>query len=165
MMSKMYRNDKCKSDNCQGNDSGKERYNPVHYGPEHYGTEQNCGCGGQGYVPKEMVMNVPRMANTNKFYRKEIWTGYNSQMTVMSIPVKGEVGTEVHKENDQIIRIEGGFGLVVFGKGEETIRVTMGDTVFVPAGICHNIVNVGRMPLKLSSTYSPSHHPVGTVEQ
>ena len=149
MMSKMYRNDKCKSDNCQGNDSGKERYNPVHYGPEHYGTEQNCGCGGQGYVPKERVMNVPRMANTNKFYRREIWTGYNSQMTVRSIPIKGEVGTEVHKENDQIIRIEGGFGLVVFGKGEETIRVAMGDTVFVPAGTCHNIVNVGRMPLKI----------------
>lgn len=183
MMQRMYGANNCNPEEYSSKSEEKECYNPVNYMPqhcksdrgcghEHYEKERGCahehhdmdrGCAHE-YVPKPMVINVPRISNTNKFYRREIWTGYNSQMTVMSIPVKGEVGTEAHMENDQIIRIEGGYGLVVLGKGEKTIRAGMGDSVFVPAGTCHNIVNVGRMPLKLSSTYSPAHHPVGTVE-
>ena len=39
----------------------------------------------------------------------------------------------------------------------------MGDTIFVPAGIWHNVINIGRTPLKLSAIYAPPHHPAGTV--
>jgi mannose-6-phosphate isomerase-like protein (cupin superfamily) len=39
-----------------------------------------------------------------------------------------------------------------------------GDSVFIPAGTWHNVINAGRMPLKVSSVYAPPNHPRGTVE-
>lgn len=38
-----------------------------------------------------------------------------------------------------------------------------GDTVFIPAGTWHNVVNIGRNALKLSSVYAPPNHRRGTV--
>jgi len=35
--------------------------------------------------------------------------------------------------------------------------------LLVPAGIRHNVVNVGDTDLKLYSVYSPPEHPDGTV--
>jgi mannose-6-phosphate isomerase-like protein (cupin superfamily) len=35
--------------------------------------------------------------------------------------------------------------------------------VFVPAGMWHNITNIGNTPLKLYSVYAPPNHPHGTV--
>ncbi|MDY2700241.1 MAG: cupin domain-containing protein, partial [Lachnospiraceae bacterium] len=35
----------------------------------------------------------------------------------------------------------------------------------VPAGTWHNIVNAGRIPLRLTSIYAPPHHPRGTIHR
>ena len=43
-------------------------------------------------------------------------------------------------------------------------RVCRGDAIFVPAGTWHNVINVGRESLKVSSIYAPPHHRRGTVQ-
>ena len=35
--------------------------------------------------------------------------------------------------------------------------------LFVPAGTWHNVVNTGRIPLKVSVIYAPPNHPQGTI--
>ena len=37
--------------------------------------------------------------------------------------------------------------------------------ILIPAGTWHNIVNVGKCPLKLYSLYAPPQHPFGTVHR
>ena len=119
------------------------------------------------YIPESKIISGTKEALTNEYFRQEIWTGYYSQMTLMSIPNNGEVGEEVQEENDQKLRIEFGNGIAILynNAGEpDMYQVSVGDTVFVPAGTRHNIVNMGNDSLKLSSVYSPAHHPVGTKE-
>lgn len=41
-------------------------------------------------------------------FRVALWTGEYLQMTIMSIPVCGEIGLEIHEETDQLIRVEQG---------------------------------------------------------
>lgn len=48
---------------------------------------------------------------------------------------------------------------------DEQQRVNGNDAVIVPAGTWHNIVNIGKTPLKLYSVYAPSKHPFGTVHK
>ena len=120
------------------------------------------------YVPSLAVENVPGNAIMNSYYRKEFWTGKHLQITLMSIPCCSCIGLELHPDTDQIIRVEQGFGLTEAGSTRDNLcfqrKLRTGDTVFVPAGTWHNITNIGRMPLKLSSIYSPIEHPVGTKE-
>lgn len=115
------------------------------------------------------VTNVEDMAMQNPNFRKEIWTGSNVQMTLMSIPVKGEIGKEIHPDTDQIIRIESGMAVAKIGKCKNKFdyckKICKGDTIFVPAGTWHNVENMGQKPLKISSIYAPPHHPRGTVQR
>ncbi|MFA5777676.1 MAG: cupin domain-containing protein, partial [Parcubacteria group bacterium] len=46
------------------------------------------------------------LENTN--FRKVLYTGKNSQLVLMSLKPKEEIGMEVHEENDQFFRFEKG---------------------------------------------------------
>lgn len=89
-------------------------------------------------------------------------------MTLMCIPKCGEIGLEMHGDTDQFLRVEQGCAVVKMGECKCTqdfrYHIHKGDVVFVPAGTWHNIINIGRMPLKISSIYAPPNHPRGTVE-
>ena len=115
------------------------------------------------------VTNVGKMAYRNENFRESIWTGRYLQATLMSIPVGSDIGVEIHADTDQYIRVEHGNAWAVFGDHKDSLdrkyKLCMGDAVFVPAGTWHNIINVGRCPLKLSSVYAPPHHPKCTVEK
>lgn len=121
-------------------------------------------CGSDPYVT-----NVEQMALENENFRTAIWTGENMQMTLMCIPLCGEVGLEIHEDTDQFLRVEQGCAIVKMGecKCRQDFRqhIHKGDVVFVPAGTWHNIINIGRGTLKLSAIYAPPNHPWGTLEQ
>lgn len=121
------------------------------------------------YGGKPVVLNIDRLTKRNPNYRTALWTGDYLQVTLMSIPVKGDVGLEKHPDTDQFIRIESGRALVTMGESKndlsERYRAGQNDAILIPAGTWHNIVNVGNTPLKLYSIYAPPHHPFGTVQK
>lgn len=129
----------------------------------------NCNHMSMDYGQSPYVADVQNMADRNQNFRVAIWTGSNLQMTLMSIPVCGEIGTEIHPHTDQMLRIEQGRGVVEMGKCECRMDfrqcVRCGDVIFVPAGIWHNLTNTGGCPLKISSVYAPPNHPMGTVQR
>lgn len=130
----------------------------------------HCQCESRtDFGPKPYVTNVMRKAEENTDYRRALWTGCHVQMTIMSIPVGSDIGLEIHPDTDQIIRVERGMALVKMGECEKRMdsqaKIFVGDAVFVPAGTWHNVINIGRTPLKLSTVYSPPHHPAGTVHR
>lgn len=114
-----------------------------------------------------VTVQVACAARQNPHFRRAFWTGDHLQMTLMSIPVCGEIGVEMHPDTEQFIRVEEGQALVCMGSCRDELdkhcRLCQGDAVFVPCGTWHNIVNNGRCPLKLSSIYAPPQHRKGTI--
>lgn len=113
------------------------------------------------------VSNISNHAMQNLNFRTAIWTGNHLQMTLMSIPPCGEIGQEMHPDTDQLLRIEQGIALVKMGKIKNQWNfqqsVSKGDAIFVPAGTWHNVINMGKNHLKVSSVYAPPNHPWGIV--
>ena len=105
----------------------------------------------------------------NDTFRTALWTGSHLQLTLMSIPVGGEIGLEVHPNVDQFLRVEDGQGLVQMGERKDWLnfRQPVYDdfAIFIPAGTWHNVTNTGNKPLKLYSIYAPPNHPWGTMHQ
>ena len=130
-----------------------------------------CGCdaGKTDHGLKAFVTNIMRAARQNQNFRTEFWTGCHLQMTLMCIPVCGEIGVEMHPDTDQVIRVEEGQAFVQMGdcreKLEEQCYLRVGDAFFVPGGTWHNVRNNGNCPLKLSSFYAPVQHPRGTIHR
>ncbi len=101
--------------------------------------------------------NVERDTLKNKNFRKVLYSGQHLQLVLMSLKPKEEIGAEVHAENDQFLRFEGGRGRVIIDK--TTYNVKDGDAVIVPAGAKHNVINVSASEeLKLYTIYAPPHH-------
>ncbi len=121
------------------------------------------------YGGEPMVLNIDSYTLSNTNFRTTLWTGGNLQVTLMSIPVGGDVGLEQHTYLEQFLRIEEGNAKVLMGNNKDSldfIRTVEKDfAVFVPAGKWHNIINIGDKPLKLYSIYSPVEHPYGTIQK
>ena len=129
----------------------------------------NTCMGKSDYGPNPYVANIEEMAKENTNFRTAIWTGCYLQMTLMSIPVCGDVGVEIHEDTDQFIRVEQGIAMVRMGECKESLQfkcqICQGEGVFIPLGTWHNIINIGKCPLKLSSIYAPPHHKKGTIHR
>lgn len=119
------------------------------------------------YGPNPFVINIETATKQNNNFRTALWTGKHLQLTLMSIPVGGEIGLEIHPNIDQFIRIEEGEGLVQMGNRKDYLdfqkRVYDNFIFIIPAGTWHNLVNTGNKPIKLYSIYAPVQHPYGTV--
>ena len=115
------------------------------------------------------VTNIRHATLKNQCFRRVLWTGEYLQLTLMCIPVGGEIGLELHPDTDQFIRLESGQGMVKMGECKEHLDfqkcICQDDVVLIPAGKWHNIVNTGRCPLKVYSIYAPPHHPYGTIHK
>lgn len=121
------------------------------------------------YGDEPLIVNLACYTKSNPFYRTALWTGKHLQLTLMSIPVGGNIGLEMHPNLDQFLRIENGCALVMMGEDKNILdyRKTVTDdyAIIVPAGTWHNIVNTGRVPLKIYSIYAPPQHPFGTIHR
>lgn len=110
---------------------------------------------------KGYVDTIEKKTLENEHFRAVLYTAKYVQLVVMSIQVGGEIGEEVHSDNDQFLRIEAGEGKVILDGVEHSI--TDGSAIVVPAGTRHNVLNTGSVPLKLYSIYGPPHHRDGVV--
>ncbi|PSR75264.1 hypothetical protein PHLCEN_2v9230 [Hermanssonia centrifuga] len=133
--------------------------------------------------PKDMTVfkNLVKVASDSDKFRRVLWTGRNSQLVIMTIPVGGEIGEEIHTVDQHLTFHSGSADAIV---NDKTERVGPGDIVIVPAGAKHNVsiiklifyqwsypylytsvqfTNKGQTPLILSTVYAPAEHKADTV--
>lgn len=113
---------------------------------------------------KGFKTNIEKNTLENKKFRKVLYTGKHSQLVLMSLRPKEEIGMETHSENDQFFRFEEGQGKVIIDGNE--YEVVDGVAIVVPAGAKHNIINISdSKELKLYTIYSPPHHKDAIVRE
>ena len=117
--------------------------------------------------PQPQAFDLEHATLDNKAYRSVAWSGRYLQVTLMSIPVGGDIGLEMHHETDQFLRLDGGRGRVQMGPSRDKLsfdrEVSDGWCVLVPAGTWHNVTNIGDEPMQLYAVYAPAHHQPGKV--
>ena len=106
---------------------------------------------------------IATVAEQSADFRRVLFTGEHTQLVIMTIPPGGEIGEEVHDENDQILSFVSGVGRAVVSGKERKIKA--GDVVAVPAGLKHNFINEGPNPLVLYTVYGPPDHSAGAVHK
>jgi len=109
------------------------------------------------------IKNILQKAKENQYFRQVLATGDKVQVVIMSILPDSEIGSETHPDNDQTLYLVGGSGQVVLDG--QAADFNAGDLVLVPAGTLHNFITKGDVPMKIITTYSPPHHPDGTVHK
>ena len=109
---------------------------------------------------KGFAINIEKNTLENGNFRKVLYTGKHSQLVLMRLKPKEEIGMEVHEENDQFFRFEKGQGKVIIDGNEYEVKD--GSAVIVPSGAQHNVI-AGESGLKLYTIYSPAHHQDGVV--
>ena len=82
--------------------------------------------------------NIEELTVNNNNFRQVLYTAKHCQLVLMSLPVGGEIGSEIHSENDQFFRFEAGQGKVVIDDNE--YAVSDGSANIVPAGAEHNVI-------------------------
>jgi len=106
---------------------------------------------------KGFSINIEKETLENENFRRVLYTASHSQLVLMSLAPKEEIGLETHLENDQFFRFEAGRGKAIIDGNE--YEVSDGSAIIVPAGAEHNIVNTSETEkLKLYTIYSPAHH-------
>ena len=107
--------------------------------------------------------NIIEESETNKYFRKVIFTGRRSQLVVMEIPVSGEVGEETHAHVEQTLFFLSGSGKAYLNGEESDIK--SGDVMVVTPGTKHNFVNTGSEVLKIYTVYAPPNHIDGRIHK
>ncbi len=106
--------------------------------------------------------NIEKDTLANNDFRRVLYTSKHSQLVLMSLRPKEEIGMETHLDNDQFFRFEKGQGKCVIDGNE--YELGDGVAIIVPAGAEHNIINTSDSEeLKLYTIYSPAHHKDGVV--
>ncbi len=108
-------------------------------------------------MKKGFKENIEQLTLQNSNFRKVLYTAKHSQLVLMTLKPNEEIGVEVHNDGDQFFRFESGKGKVIIN--ETTYLVKDGDSVIIPAGATHNVINTSEdEELKLYTIYSPPHH-------
>ena len=94
----------------------------------------------------------------NKNFRKVLYTGHNMQLVLMSVKVGEDLGMEIH-DVDQFFRFESGEGKCIINDNEYEVKD--GDSVIVPGGAEHNLINTGKELLQFYTIYTPPNHKDG----
>lgn len=111
------------------------------------------------------VTNLVSAARQNHKERNTVVQGDFMKVNVMSVPMCGEVGMEIHEDEDQLVTVVCGNATFKLSNTRNTTdcvrRLNAGDTVFIPAGMWHNICNTGSGQLKLISVYAHTNENNG----
>jgi mannose-6-phosphate isomerase-like protein (cupin superfamily) len=112
---------------------------------------------------KGYVTDIENDTLENQDFRRVLYTAKNSQLVLMSLRPKEEIGEETHTL-DQFIRVEAGDGFAVLDRVKHPI--SDGTAIVIPAGTKHNVVNDSATEeLKLYTVYSPPEHRDGTIHK
>ena len=108
--------------------------------------------------------NIEKLTSENNNFRKVLYTSKYSQLVLMSLKPKEEIGMETHPDNDQFFRFEKGQGKCIIDGNEYEVKD--GTAIIVPAGAEHNVINVSDSEeLKMYTIYSPAHHRDGVLHE
>ena len=86
--------------------------------------------------------NIEKITVENDKYLKALYTGKYSQLVLMCLKPREEIGMEIHAGNDQFFRFEQGQGKCIIDGNEYALKD--GFAIVVPAGAKHNIINTSR---------------------
>jgi mannose-6-phosphate isomerase-like protein (cupin superfamily) len=114
----------------------------------------------KGVTMKGYVQNIEELTVKNTDFRRVLYTTKQSQLVLMALDPKGEIGAEAHK-SDQFFRVEEGSGDAVIDGVRTAIQA--GFAIIIPGGAKHNIINTGTVPMKLYTIYSPPNHRDGVA--
>ena len=85
--------------------------------------------------PKHEMAYFPNMTtslpSTSSEFRRVLWTGLYSQVVLMTVPVGGDIGDEVHTV-DQALTFTSGTGKATINGKDQDVKA--GDLMVVPAG-------------------------------
>ena len=116
--------------------------------------------------PQPQSFDLEHATLENENYRTVVWSGRFLQVTLMSIPVGGDIGLEAHPDTDQFLRLDGGRGRVQMGPAKDQLtfdkEVSDGWCILVPAGTWHNVTNIGDEPMQVYAALwwvDPGHVP------
>lgn len=113
-------------------------------------------------IMKGFKINIEKATEANNNFRKVLYTASHSQLVLMTLKPKEEIGMEVHPGNDQFFRIESGHGKCLIDGNDYELK--KGDAIVIPAGAEHNVINTSKTAtLKMYTIYSPAHHKDGIV--
>jgi len=102
------------------------------------------------------VAPLEKLAKDNDDFRRVLFTSGQMQLELMSLKSGEAIGSEIDSAHDQVFRIEKGKGQIKIGKAK--ILVSAGDAIVVPAGLRHNLTNIGKKRLCLYTIYAPPNH-------
>jgi mannose-6-phosphate isomerase-like protein (cupin superfamily) len=106
-------------------------------------------------------INIEQETLKNKDFRRVLFTTELSQLVLMCIPPKEEIGKEIH-HLDQFIRVEKGRGEAIIDKVHHVLED--GSALVIPKGAEHNIVNTSPdQDLLLYTIYTPPEHKKDTI--
>ena len=108
-------------------------------------------------------VNIEKETVNNDNFRKVLYTATNLQLVLMSLKPKEEIGLETHPDIDQFFRFEGGIGKCIINNTEYNVKD--GDSIIIPAGSKHNVINTGNEDLKMYTIYAPPHHKDKTIHK
>lgn len=94
-------------------------------------------------------------------FRRVVFTSPRSQLTVMTLRPGEDIGSEVHKDADQLFVLLKGSGMAMLDGVAS--KISGPALLAVPQGAQHNVVNTGKVPMRLVTFYSPPKHAPGTV--
>jgi mannose-6-phosphate isomerase-like protein (cupin superfamily) len=115
-------------------------------------------------MKKGFAANLEEETKKNTDFRRVLYTGKFSQLVLMCLKPKEDIGMETHEDVDQFFRFEEGEGVVMIDATKHTVKD--GSGVVVPCGSKHNVINTsGTKNLKLYTIYSPPEHQDNVIRK
>lgn len=115
------------------------------------------------------LFHINNTVTSNQFFRNTIWSGNYMQFTVMCLMPGEDIGVEIHETIDQFLLLADGQGIVITGSDCHHMTskklICPGIGVIIPSCTFHNVINTGKIPMKLLSIYAPPAHIPNTIQE